>query len=242
MIASKKNRSLLLWGVLGAVFGIFALIIIAVLPGEEKNASSSTGFFSRALKPLPYKAVGETIALNTDTLCKASGVNVHRYFKSFRPDQSFLNNLVIGQMAGGSVGAAHNFASVIGMVGNSFSNGYMEAGVRLFSFSHTIENESVATIYNTLIALRNNALISDAEYNKSLASLLFNEGAGQTDSIEYDALGTPVFKNDKDKFICAVAYQLWHENTVHPDRVFAMSEQKLSGLSTEDKEALNLLG
>jgi hypothetical protein len=38
VIASSKNKNPLLWGILGCILGIFAIIIICAVPAERSNA------------------------------------------------------------------------------------------------------------------------------------------------------------------------------------------------------------
>lgn len=224
-VAKYRKLNVVTWTLASVFLGWVAFVIALLIKDNDGGMLWSSDSANETLKSY---SVGDRLEVNSKELAVASYANVSKYCRSFTPNTAFLNNLVIGQLAGGTVGALHNFTSVINVGVTAFQNTSIEIRVEQFSFYYVIENEKDLFLFNSLVKLRNENSINNREYKKSVASILYNKGKGQTESIELDALGIPIFKSEKDKLAAAIAYQFWNENTTGPEVVRTMLKEKVA--------------
>ncbi|ANP65828.1 hypothetical protein [Vibrio alginolyticus] len=201
---------------------IIVVVLFWALGGKDKKPRSLSGG-SKATILSPYLSKdGTRYQVTGEQLCKACGMNAHNYVKIFSPDNDYLQRASIGSIAGGSVGGLALASSMMGFASSSYLMGYLQASVMDNAFESD-PNESTEAI-DRLAELAAKGELNSHELTKAMASLLFRDGRGKPNFIEFDKLGSPTFKDDKHRLASAMVYQLFKSNVPPQENVLRLTE------------------
>lgn len=205
---------------------VIVVVLFWVLRGKDKRPRSLSGA-SKAAILAPYLSKGAThYQVTGDQLCKACGISAHNYVKTFTPDSDFLQRASIGSMAGGAVGGLTLASSMMGIISSSATMGALEAGVLGNGFES--DPDESCEIIDRLAELAAKGDLNSHELTKAMASLLFKDGHGKPSFITFDKLGSPTFKNDRERLGAAMVYQLFKSNVPPLENVLQLTEGNVS--------------
>jgi hypothetical protein len=234
-LAKAKGKSVPLWVIVGALFPI-SIVVLALLPGrksftEKKELSNSQ--VEKYVKQFVNKKTGK-VKISLEQLASALNINAGNYISNFTPNNNLLANITFGSMAGGASGAAYTAASFVQGAVSSYKAAKLDAGSRYSGFI-VVDRDIV--ILNGLAQLLSKGVLSKQEFMKGAASLAYDSGKGLCSLAEVDAFGSLNFKNDDDRYIAAICYQFFAENTVEKARIEALYNENINSITIENQSA-----
>jgi hypothetical protein len=248
ILAKNKGRPALLWivitvgcfipyiigflsGILGLIFPFVPLVILILLPNTKtQKGPMKIAQVEKFVKKLVNKKSGKAV-VSLELVADALNINAGNYISNFTPDNNLLANITFGSMAGGASGAAYTAASFVQGAVSSYKAAKIDMGSRYSGF--IIADKDIVTL-NGLAQMLAKGIINKQEFMKGAASLAYNSGQGLCNLAEVDAFGSLNFKNDEDRYIAAICYQFFAENTVDKARIEALYNENKSLLAAED--------